>query len=62
MKASQEKQNELLAFTSKLTGKNTQLSTENVNLAEKLEQLQKDLDLTNISLKELNVLKKQEVI
>ena len=62
MNSSQEKQNELLAFTSKLTEKNTQLSAENVNLAEKLEQLQKDLDLTNISLKELNVLKKQEVI
>ena len=50
MNSSQEKQNELLAFTSKLTEKNTQLSAENVNLAEKLEQLQKDLDLTNISL------------
>ena len=62
MNSSQEKQNELLAFTSKLTEKNTQLSTENVNLAEKLEQLQKDLDLTNSSLKELYVLKKQEVI
>jgi hypothetical protein len=54
---SQEKQAELLEFTSKLTEKNTQLQSENTNLTEKLEQIEKDLKLANdiyAKLKEVN--------
>ncbi len=44
LKTSQEKQNELLSFTSKLTEKNTQLNTLNEQLSEKLAHTQCEHD------------------
>ena len=61
MNLSQEKQNELLSFTAKLTEKNTQLQSENVNFIEKLEQMQNDLDKANALLNEFSLTKKNEV-
>ncbi len=43
MAKSQDKQNELLAYTSKLTEKNTQLQSENTSLVERLEQCETEL-------------------
>ena len=61
MNSSQEKQNELLSFTAKLTEKNTQLQSENVNFIEKLEQMQNDLNKANSLLNEFISTKKNEV-
>jgi multidrug resistance efflux pump len=61
MNSSQEKQSELLSFTAKLTEKNTQLQSENVNFIEKLEQMQNDLDKANALLNEFSFTKKNEV-
>ena len=44
MSISQEKQDELLDFTSKLTEKNTRLQSENTTLSEKLEHVEAELD------------------
>lgn len=54
MKQSQEKQNELLEFTAKLTEKNTQLQSENTTLKERLHQIETDLAESNQVLKESN--------
>ena len=48
MTASQEKQNDLLSFTAKLTEKNTQLLTDLKILNEKLEELQKHCQLNSL--------------
>ena len=62
MRQSQEKQNELLAFTAKLTDKNTQLQSENTNLKEKLQQTETDLTESSRGLVESNHNLKSEVL
>lgn len=44
MEKSQVKQGELLSFTSKLTGKNSQLQSENTTINEKLKTIEEELD------------------
>ena len=61
MKQSQEKQNELLAFTAKLTEKNTQLQSENTVLKEKLQQIETYFTDSNRTLRESNDNLKLEV-
>lgn len=61
MRQSQEKQNELLAFTAKLTDKNTQLQSENTSLKEKLQQTETDLTESSRGLVESNHNLKSEV-
>lgn len=61
MKQSQEKQNELLSFTAKLTEKNTQLQSENTVLKEKLQQIETYFTDSNRSLRESNENLKLEV-
>lgn len=61
MKQSQEKQNELLAFTAKLTEKNTQLQSENTVLKEKLQQIETYFTDSNRTLRESNENLKLEV-
>jgi hypothetical protein len=62
LEKSQEKQTELLAFTSKLTEKNTLLQSENTFLTEKLEQIEKDLKLANELYAKLKEANDQQVI
>jgi hypothetical protein len=50
----QEKQNELLAFTSKLTEKNTSLQSENAAINERLQQVQVDLERVGNSVNQSN--------
>ena len=54
MSVSQEKQNELLSFTSKLTAKNSQLQSENTTLTEKLQMLQADYSTSALNNKQTN--------
>lgn len=61
MKQSQEKQNELLSFTAKLTEKNTQLQSENTVLKEKLQQIETYFTDSNRTLRESNENLKLEV-
>lgn len=61
MQENKAKQNELLAFTSKLTEKNTQLQSENMSLNEKLESIRTDLDKANYLLNQSNESVKNEV-
>lgn len=51
MKQNKDKQNELLAFTSKLTEKNTKLQSENTILNEKLQSIEADFNTQISSLK-----------
>ena len=59
MKISQDKQNDLLLFTAKLTERNTELLTDAKILNEKLEELQKDCQLNSST--ELNELRLTEL-
>lgn len=54
MSVSQEKQNELLSFTSKLTAKNSQLQSEKNTLTEKLQFLQNDYSTSALNNKQTN--------
>ena len=54
MSISQEKQDELLDFTSKLTEKNTRLQSENTTLTEKLEHVEAELDKKTKLIDQLN--------
>jgi predicted nuclease with TOPRIM domain len=61
MRENKEKQNELLAFTAKLTEKNTLLQSENTSLTERLQSIESELNAQIDSLKQLNQTSKQEV-
>ncbi|CAF1025792.1 unnamed protein product [Brachionus calyciflorus] len=61
MALNKNKQNELLAFTSKLTEKNTLLQSENSILSEKLDSLQTNLDKANSILVNSNEHLKSEI-
>jgi predicted nuclease with TOPRIM domain len=62
LNVNQEKQNELLAFTSKLTEKNTSLQSENATINERLQQVQAELERATSSLNQSNDHVKSQVI
>jgi predicted nuclease with TOPRIM domain len=61
LNVNQEKQNELLAFTSKLTEKNTSLQSENAAITEKLLQVQADLERVSHTMNQSNDSVKSQV-